>query len=465
MIKIGWALGGLLGLAAMLPSEEATPFPSIESKCQLIWKTKTGDASFRSNVVFRGDRLWIGSNGDSFMDRGLIEPGSGVYELDRRTGKQRRHFANELFGDMDVNGLLMRSDRLYFGNDNEEFLCTDLQGKILWRNPTSGDIEHEPSLLQTKNGEVVVYAAESGEVKAVDPEQGKVIWSYYVPEFDGWKPGDDRTVFKVKAWFRNTSHFYTRPLVVDVNADGTNDLIYRTFGGNLLALNGNTGSKLWSVEEKESLSLGMAVIGRGKQKKIVALRNIYADTVRYEIAYFSLQGQKLASRPVSELSWGSGLNALSIDGDRVLINGRTKTFQVDPSGSVREIDRSIPPFGIQISLVFLVEIDRRFVPLEHLPHDAFELTGARFFDELIEQQFADSFPSAFFGDEDVFEVHGLSFPGRVADVVERKSVDEPVFFRHEGPPDGLISESALCKMFEGDGYFLRGSLIECEFLD
>ncbi|MEY4892639.1 MAG: hypothetical protein RIQ34_1251 [Bacteroidota bacterium] len=342
MIKIGWALGGLLGLAAMLPSEEATPFPSIESKCQLIWKTKTGDASFRSNVVFRGDRLWIGSNGDSFMDRGLIEPGSGVYELDRRTGKQRRHFANELFGDMDVNGLLIRSDRLYFGNDNEEFLCTDLQGKILWRNPTSGDIEHEPSLLQTKNGEVVVYAAESGEVKAVDPEQGKVIWSYYVPEFDGWKPGDDRTVFKVKAWFRNTSHFYTRPLVVDVNADGTNDLIYRTFGGNLLALNGNTGSKLWSVEEKESLSLGMAVIGQGKQKKIVALRNIYADTVRYEIAFFSLQGQKLASRPVSELSWGSGLNALSIDGDRVLINGRTKTFQVDPSGSVREIDRSIP---------------------------------------------------------------------------------------------------------------------------
>jgi outer membrane protein assembly factor BamB len=169
-----------------------------------------------------------------------------------------------------------------------------------------------------------------------------VIWSYYVPEFDGWKPGDDRTVFKVKAWFRNTSHFYTRPLVVDVNADGTNDLIYRTFGGNLLALNGNTGSKLWSVEEKESLSLGMAVIGQGKQKKIVALRNIYADTVRYEIAFFSLQGQKLASRPVSELSWGSGLNALSIDGDRVLINGRTKTFQVDPSGSVREIDRSIP---------------------------------------------------------------------------------------------------------------------------
>jgi outer membrane protein assembly factor BamB len=129
---------------------------------------------------------------------------------------------------------------------------------------------------------------------------------------------------------------------VDVNADGTNDLIYRTFGGNLLALNGNTGSKLWSVEEKESLSLGMAVIGQGKQKKIVALRNIYADTVRYEIAFFSLQGQKLASRPVSELSWGSGLNALSIDGDRVLINGRTKTFQVDPSGSVREIGRSIP---------------------------------------------------------------------------------------------------------------------------
>lgn len=342
MFKTDWVLGGLLSAAALLPTDNPTPFAPIGSKCRLIWKTEIGNASFRTNLLLQGNQLFIGSNGNSFMDRGLIEPSSGVYALDRKTGKKITHFANELFGDMDVNGLLLHNNRLYFGNDNEEFLCTDLDGKIRWRNPTSGDIEHEPTLLKTKQGPAIVYAAESGEVKAVDPEQGNIIWSYYVPEFDGWKPGEDRTVFKVKAWFSNTGHFYTRPLVVDVNSDGTNDLIYRTFDGSLLALNGNTGSKIWSLEEKESLSLGMALVGRGKEKKIVALRNIYADTVRYEIAFFSLQGQRLASRPVSELSWGSGLNAFSVDGDHVLINGRTKTFRVDQSGSVTEINRSIP---------------------------------------------------------------------------------------------------------------------------
>ena len=117
MIKTGLTLTGLLGLATLMPSEKPTPIPSIESKCSLIWKAEIGKTSFRTNVVFKGDRIWIGSNGDSFMDRGAIEPGSGVYELDRRTGKRVRHFANEIFGDMDVNGILYHRDRLYFGND------------------------------------------------------------------------------------------------------------------------------------------------------------------------------------------------------------------------------------------------------------------------------------------------------------------------------------------------------------
>lgn len=342
MIKVGLALGSLLGLASMLRSETVTPLPSIETKCRLIWKSKIGEASFRSNIVFQGNRMWIGSNGDAFMDRGLIEPSSGVYELNRQTGKQQRHFANESFGDMDVNGLLIHRDRLYFGNDNEEFLCTDLQGKIIWRNPTSGDIEHEPSLLQTSNGEVIVYAAESGEVKAVDPEQGKIVWSYFVPEFNGWKPGDNRTIFKVRAWFQNTGFFYTRPLIADVNTDGTNDLIYRTYSGGLLALNGNNGSKLWSMEEGFGLGLGSALVGSGKQKKIVVLRSNYSDIPRHEIIFYSLRGEILKSVPITEDAWGGGLNAFSLEGNQVLLNGRTKTYRIDRAGNIKEIDRSIP---------------------------------------------------------------------------------------------------------------------------
>lgn len=341
MIKLGWIIGGGLGLAALLPSEEPTPFPSIDSKFQLVWKSRIGNASFRTNVLFQKDRLWIGSNGESFMDRGLIEPSSGVYALDRRTGKKLAHFAHESFGDMDVNGLLIYRDRLYFGNDNEEFLCTDLNGRILWRNPTSGDIEHEPILVQIRDQAVIVYAAESGEVKAVDPETGNIVWSYYIPEFDGWKPGNNRSVFKIKAWFQNTSFFYTRPLVADVNEDGVNDLIYRSYGGVLLALNGNTGKKIWSSNDGESVNIGMAVLGGGKEKKIVCLRSFYTSPdIQNEVIFYSLRGEKLKSVSLSESSWGSGLNALSIAADEVWVNSRTHTYKITDQGVITSIDRS-----------------------------------------------------------------------------------------------------------------------------
>lgn len=342
MIKAGWIIGGALGLAAILPSEEPTPFPSIESKFQLVWKSRIGNASFRTNVLLQKDRLWIGSNGEAFMDRGLIEPTSGVYSLDRRTGKKLAHFANESFGDMDVNGLLIYRNRLYFGNDNEEFLCTDLNGKILWRNPASGDIEHEPIWVQARDKTVIVYAAESGEVKAVNPETGNTVWSYYIPEFDGWRPGDNRSVFKIKAWFQNTSFFYTRPLVVDLNEDGVNDLIYQSYGGVLLALDGNNGKKMWSSKEDEPVNIGMGIVGSGKQKKIVCLRSFYTSpNIQNEIIFYSLRGEKLKSVSLSESSWGGGLNVLSVADNEVLINSRTHTYKVTDQGLVTSMDRSL----------------------------------------------------------------------------------------------------------------------------
>jgi len=107
-------------------------------------------ASFRTNVVLDSNQIIIGSNGNNFMDRNLHDHESGVYLLNRKTGRIEQHVAGEKYGDMDVNGVLLYHGRLFFGNDNEEFLCTDKKGLVIWRNPTSGDIEHEPSLLDIR---------------------------------------------------------------------------------------------------------------------------------------------------------------------------------------------------------------------------------------------------------------------------------------------------------------------------
>jgi outer membrane protein assembly factor BamB len=132
-----------------------------------------GSASFKTNLLVANNELIIGSNGTDFMDYLITDKSSGIYRIDRKTGSVIRHFANESYGDMDVNGILLYNDRLYFGNDNEEFLCTSLDGKILWRNPSSGDIEHEPILINNIGIQQIVYATEMGEVKAIDPTTGK----------------------------------------------------------------------------------------------------------------------------------------------------------------------------------------------------------------------------------------------------------------------------------------------------
>ncbi|MBM3431794.1 MAG: hypothetical protein FJX92_02160 [Bacteroidetes bacterium] len=331
-------------VALTVPKNNQAAYPTIESRSKLIWKTQMGAASFRSNVIFVGDRLYIGSNGDNFRDYGMIEPNSGVYAIDRKTGKKIRHFAGELFGDMDVNGLLPYNNKLYFGNDNEEFLCTDLDGKIRWRNPTSGDIEHEPVLLKTKNGDMIVYAAESGEVNAVDPQTGKSRWSYYVPDFSGWKPGDNRTLFKVKAWFSNGNTFFTKPILVDVNRDGAEDLVYCLFNGSLLALNGRTGKELWSTKDESYSFDAVGLAGAGKERFIVGSITKYGEnyTVTKEMIYLDLTGQLAKKIPLVGNNGGGGLNVLDAGGGKLLLNDRIKTYQVDGNGSITTIDRSQP---------------------------------------------------------------------------------------------------------------------------
>jgi len=344
MLKTISLTGGILGLIASLSTETPPPYPALDTKTKEKWRSEIGLASFRNNVVIQSGRIYIGSNGNSFMDRGFIEPSSGVYVLDARTGTTLHHFANERFGDMDVTGLSIRNDRIYFGNDNEEFLCTDRTGRILWRNPTAGDIEHEPVWLNTPNGLCVVYAAESGEVKAVDPQTGNIRWSYYVPDFKGWKPGDNRTLFKVKAWFQNTRQFYTKPLAVDLNQDGVEDLVYLVFGGKLIALNGRTGTLMWSNGEENAWYDEITLVGKGKERKIVALRSTYEEnnTHGQECVFLSLSGKIVRSIPLAESSSGSGLNALPLGDGRVALNGRTKTYLISPDYGMQVIDRTQP---------------------------------------------------------------------------------------------------------------------------
>lgn len=69
-----------------------------------------------------------------------------------------------------------------------------MNGQVVWKIVVSGDVEAEPVLLDIKGKKAIVYATELGEVKAVDPETGRAIWSYFTPDFNGWREGDSRGI-------------------------------------------------------------------------------------------------------------------------------------------------------------------------------------------------------------------------------------------------------------------------------
>jgi outer membrane protein assembly factor BamB len=224
-------------------------FTAVEKVFPVHWKTDMGNVSFRSNFLLHHNEIIIGSNGMNFMDYQLIDKKSGVYHIDRRTGKIKKHFGNEVIGDMDVNGILEWNNRLYITNDNEEIICTTIDGNLIWSKPASGDIEHEPVMIKGKNESYIVYATETGEVKAIKPSDGSTIWSYYTTDFKGWKPEDNRMIFKIKSYLSNTYSFYTKPVLTDLNRDGINDLVYLTYGGDVYAINGHNGKLLWQNDK------------------------------------------------------------------------------------------------------------------------------------------------------------------------------------------------------------------------
>jgi hypothetical protein len=218
---------------------------NIAEVLPLKWSAEIGNVTYRSTIGMHGTTLFVGSNGKQFNDY-YHEGGNGVYALDGRTGQVIRRLGTDAWGDLDVNGVVVEQGRVYFGNDNDEFLCYDAaSGALLWRLPTSGDVEHAPTVIRRKGGDrAVVYATEFGEVRAVNPRDGSTVWEHYHPDFDGWKPGKNRFVYRVGAAMRSGNLYFAPPAVVDVDGDGVQDLVYSSTWEHVTVISGQNGRQL-----------------------------------------------------------------------------------------------------------------------------------------------------------------------------------------------------------------------------
>lgn len=332
-----------LGQTDQIPQE---PFPDITSAYPLNWKCETGNSSFRSNVVFTGDYVIMGSNGDRFMDYNTWDEASGVYIISRKTGKIIRKMAGEPLGDMDVNGVLLRGNLLFFGNDNEEFLCMTVDGKLVWRIPVSGDVEHEPVEMDINGRKAIIFSTETGEVRAVEPSNGKTIWTYYSPDFSGWKEGQNRTVFKIGSFFSNTNIFYTKPELVDLNKDGVKDLFFLGYNQNAYALNGKTGKALWTFQH-ESLYHGlMAAVHYVDGEPLITLfESVYQSEERQYNNYLTTInrfGKRIERRPVISPYLDGSLNSIKLGNDKLIISSSDSLMIIQPKDDIIKINRAVP---------------------------------------------------------------------------------------------------------------------------
>jgi len=317
-------------MSASLPNKKTV----LKSTIKQHWRTKIGCTSYRTIPVLVDGKILIGSNGEHFRDYALDE-GNGVFLLNAQNGEITKNFENNQFGDMDVNGILHFNESYYFGNDNEEFLCVDQNGKTKWRVDASGDIEHRPALIQSSGKQLVVFATETGQIEAVDALSGKQVWTYYDKAFSGWKLGENRTLFKIKMHFSEDWIFFNEPSLADLNADGVKDLVYNSKWGNFTAINGKTGKLLWEIDQDDHFdyftNMGREkpiIIGEGEKSQIMIL--LYKTDGKDEIAFYNAKG-KLIHKVVSSIDLGSSM--LSQTSDVFL----TSTAIIIPSTNPKDV--------------------------------------------------------------------------------------------------------------------------------
>jgi len=315
-------------------SQKPPPYPAIDQIHRKVWKADLGRTSFRTNLCTNTNLLVIGSNGDYFRDGGIIDVKSGVYYINPMSGKILHLVSKGKWGDFDVNGTLVYGDRVFFGNDNEEFICADLNGIVKWKNLASGDIEAEPVMIDINGKKIIVYATELGEVKAVNPENGKSVWSYFTPGFSGWREGDSRPIFKVKAFLSSTESFFTKPVLADVNKDGVSDIIYSSLPNDIVCISGRNGTLLWNLKQNgDSYSYNI------DYQKIDGTTEFWLSTSTYDPqskkSYLSItrineRGEILGKIPIQESGSSSfSLNSLSLDDGKRIYATEDSLFIVE----------------------------------------------------------------------------------------------------------------------------------------
>jgi outer membrane protein assembly factor BamB len=258
-------------------SKQTTTAPAHTVKLALKldqqWQTRVGTTTFRTTMAQSGATVVIGTHGKTL--KGLGERDDGVYVLEGATGKVLATIRPPGTGDLDVGGIAVHADRIYFGTDNGWVVAAALGGARQWSHQLKGKVRPAPSLADLNgDGQVdVVVGDEEGTLAAIDGATGKRLWSVQTGSNDYGAKGfiggaaiadlDRDGRLEVVAGARDgilaayradgqvmwqaahSSGIHASPELGDFDGDGSPEVLAAWSYGDVSVLDGESGTELW----------------------------------------------------------------------------------------------------------------------------------------------------------------------------------------------------------------------------
>lgn len=274
------------------------------------WRTRIGLTTFRTTMVFDQGKIIVGTHGASL--NGKNEGDDGIYVLDAATGKQSLKIASPRAGDMDVGGVALNGDTIYFTGDAALVATASLStGKIGWQATLFGKVRAAPALADLDGDAAldVVVGDEQGVLYALSGADGKVLWTTQTGEND-----------------YNARGFIAAAAIADIDGDDRDDVVAGARDGILRGIRGRDGKEFWEVSDGSGIHASPSIVdfdGDGRKEVLAAWS--YSD-----IAVLDLRsGRQLAAQTLG--LDGGGIEGLFGSPVPLPGGGKNDGFLVAPS--------------------------------------------------------------------------------------------------------------------------------------